>query len=520
MRLGDEEVTEEHIQDKLDQVFKGTDAARAGAVQSECHFALLVTRSRISLDSTMREKIKRVYESDSRWADIVTELRSDPQKNLVKRGVKDFRLSHDCLEIYDREGPEGVNRWRLVIPDIPEVKKQIMEEVHAVPYSGHVGYQKTLKKIQQNFYWPDHTLDIREFVTSCPVCQVEKSVHRQPAGLLQPLQLPDQKWADVSLDFIMGLPKSESGRDGILTVVDRATKMVHLIPVYQTITAAETARVYWDYVGKHHGIPRSIVSDRDPRFVSRFWQEFWRLLGSKLRMSTAHHPQTDGQTEAVNRVVEMTLRCTLHASQEPHQWEKYLSMAEFTINNTSSTATGYTPFFLNYGYHPCTPAELLRDINTTFHEGVNTFVSRMQKIFTKAHQYLRRAQDRQKRYADQRRREQVFHTGDQVLLSTENLQLKNAPVRKLKRRFIGPFFINQRIGPVAYELKLPSTWKIHPVFHTSLLRPFKTSQWTSSTEPTVGELEPEDDEPYDVERLLRWRWRGPSSRRQKEFLVL
>ena len=184
-------------------------------------------------------------------------------------------------------------------------------------------------------------------------------MHRQPAGLLQPLQLPDQKWADVSLDFIMGLPKSESGRDGILTVVDRATKMVHLIPVYQTITAAETAQVYWSYVGKLHGIPKSIVSDRDPRFVSRFWQEFWRLLGRKLRISTTHHPQMDGQIEAVNRVVEMTLRCTLHANQEPHHWEKYLSMAEFTINNTPSQATGYTPFYLNYGYHPCTPAELI-----------------------------------------------------------------------------------------------------------------------------------------------------------------
>ena len=170
LRLGDEEVTDEHIQDKLDQVFKGTDVERAGAIQSECHSLLLVTRSRISLDSSMREKIKSMYESDSRWVDIVTELRSDPQKNLVKRGVKDFRLSHDCLEIHDSEGPDGVNRWRLVIPDIPEVKKQIMEEVHSVPYSGHVGYQKTLKKIQQNFYWPDHTLDIREFVTSCPVC--------------------------------------------------------------------------------------------------------------------------------------------------------------------------------------------------------------------------------------------------------------------------------------------------------------------------------------------------------------
>ena len=124
----------------------------------------------------------------------------------------------------------------------------------------------------------------------------------------------------------MGLPKSEEGYDGILIVVDRATKMVHLAAVHQTIAAAETAHVYWNTVGKIHGIPHSVVSDRDPRFVSKFWQEMWRLLGTKLRMSSAHHPQTDGQTEAANRVVEMVLRCTLHSRNEPTHWARDLSL--------------------------------------------------------------------------------------------------------------------------------------------------------------------------------------------------
>ena len=135
----------------------------------------------------------------------------------------------------------------------------------------------------------------------CEVCQEEKSVHRLPAGLLEPLALPEQKWANVSMDFIMGLPKTDNGFDGFLIVVDRATKMVHLVPVQQTITAAEIALIYWQQVGKFHGIPRSIVSDRDPRFVSKFLQEIWRLLGTKLRMSSAYHPQTDGQTEAAKQ---------------------------------------------------------------------------------------------------------------------------------------------------------------------------------------------------------------------------
>ena len=173
-----------------------------------------------------------------------------------------------------------------------------------------------------------------------------------------------------ALDFVMGLPVSEKKNDGILTVVDRATKMVHLVPVQQTITAAETARVYWDNVGKIHGIPRSIVSDRDPRFVSKFWQEFWKILGSKLRMSSAHHPQTDGQTEAANRVVEQVLRCTIHGSQEVTHWERYLPMVEFVLNSSASPSTGYTPFYLNYGFEPTTPLDLIQDADQTKIEGV------------------------------------------------------------------------------------------------------------------------------------------------------
>ena len=132
-------------------------------------------------------------------------------------------------------------------------------------------------------------------------------------------------------------------------------KMVHLVPVKQTITASETAQVYWTNIGRLHGVPRSIVSDRDPRFVSKFWQGLWSLLGTKLRMSSAYHPQTDGQTEAMNRVVEMILRSIMHESRDYATWETILSIVEFVVNNSPAQSTGYIPFFLNFGYHPCTP---------------------------------------------------------------------------------------------------------------------------------------------------------------------
>ena len=197
------------------------------------------------------------------------ELQSDPQKKTIIQGKKRYRLSSKLLEFQDQE--EEHQTWRIVVPNDPAIKGRIMEELHSVPYAGHLGYQKTLKQIQKTFYWPDLTIEVRDYVLGCEVCQKEKSVSRVPAGLLEPLTLPEQKWADVSMDFVMGLPVSDEGHDGILKVVDRATEMVHLVPVKQTISISETAQIYWTNIGKLHGIPRSVVSDRDPRFVSRFW---------------------------------------------------------------------------------------------------------------------------------------------------------------------------------------------------------------------------------------------------------
>ena len=212
----------------------------------------------------------------------------------------------------------------------------------------------------------------------------------------------------------------------------------------------------------------------------------------------------------------------MHESRDYANWETILSIVEFVVNNSPAQSTGYTPFFLNFGYHPCTPIDILRESDETTIETVNQFTLRMQRAFSRAQFYLHKAQERQKVQADKRRREQVFHVGDQVLLSTNNLQWKQVLAHKLQKKFVGPFFVTRCIGPVAYELELPEAWKIHPVFHTSLLRPFKVTAWTQDQKSAVEDLELEEaDRSYEIEKLLRWRWIGPSGRRRKrEFLVL
>ena len=199
--------------------------------------------------------------------------------------------------------PEDVQYWRVVVPDDLDVKSLLVSELHAVPYSAHPGVQRTIGKVRRYFWWKGMTGDIREYVESCPTCQLEKTDHTLKKGNLQSLAIPEAKWQEVSVDFVTDLPAAAEGEDSIMTVVDRATKMVHLIPCKKTTTAGEAARLYWQHVVKLHGVPRAIHTDRGAQFVGRWWREIWTLLGTKLRFGTAYHPQSQGQVERMNAVV-------------------------------------------------------------------------------------------------------------------------------------------------------------------------------------------------------------------------
>ena len=249
----------------------------------------------------------------------------------------------------------------------------------------------------------------------------------------------------------------------ILTVIDKATRMVHLIPCRETVDAAKTAELYWHHVGKLHGIPRCIYSDRGPQFTSRFWRALWDSFGTSLRFSNAYHPQTQGMVERMNSVVSQTLRCLIHSLENERDWRKILPTVEMSINSLPNRSTGYSPFFLNYGFHPVAPVQLL-DTNTVNKvESINNFVDRIQQVWQKAKQNIQKAQIQQQKYYDARHKPESFEEGSYVLLSTQNLRMKGTP-SKLRRRFAGPFKILQRIGNQAYKLQLPDSWHIHNVF--------------------------------------------------------
>jgi len=236
------------------------------------------------------------------------------------------RLTHDPSSIPHHSLARDHLRYkgRIILAANSTHKITIFQELHAAPSAGHFGFLRTYKRISRLFYWKGMKRDIKQFVAECEVCQRQKGETVASPGYLQPLAIPTETWLDVSMDFIEGLPSSQ-GKTTILVVVDRLTKYAHFCPVAHPYTASTIAQLFVDNIVKLHGVPQSIVSDRDKIFTSHFWKELFRLQGTQLKMSTSYHPQTDGQTEVVNRCLENYLRC--FTGDKPKEWVKWLPWA-------------------------------------------------------------------------------------------------------------------------------------------------------------------------------------------------
>jgi hypothetical protein len=308
---------------------------------------------------------------------------------------------------------------------------------------------------------------IKTYIKNCDTCQRIKTETTKPAGLLQPLSIPYRPWHSISMDFIEDLPTSNR-QSVILVVVDRLTKYVHFIPLSHPYTAAKVASLFMQYVFKLHGLPSSIVSDRDTTFTSIFWQELFIKQGIELTMSSAYHPQTDGQTEVVNRSLEQYLRA--FASDKPQKWVDWLPLAEFWFNTNYHTSTHTSPFEALYGYPPPTLMEYIPDTNKV--EAVEDHLSQRQQAISLLKTNLAAAQERMKLQTDKHRQERVFQVGDWVYLRLQPFKQRSMHQKmgKLAPKFYGPYQVLQRIGVVAYKLDLPTDARIHPVFHVSCLK--------------------------------------------------
>ncbi|KAI7936611.1 hypothetical protein MJO28_015510 [Puccinia striiformis f. sp. tritici] len=348
-------------------------------------------------------------------------------------------------------------RHRVFAP--VQCREQIIKSYHEGPIVGHPGIARTLSLILRTFDWPLIRKDVIAFVSSCDSCQRVKVARQAPIGTLQPLPIPSRPWDVIGMDFITKLPKSK-GNDSILVVIDHLSKASHFIPCKEAMTSAELAKLFRREIFRLHGLPDRIISDRGSTFTSKFWLAFMKTLNIKAATSTAYHPQTDGQTERMNQVLEDYLRHFVNYHQT--DWADKLDMAEFSLNNMHSSSSGTS--------------------------SADKVVQDLQEIQEKAKLSIIAAKEKQAYYYDQHRRPTpIYQPGDLVMLTRKFIQTRR-PNSKLDYRHLGPFAVIKMVGERAVHLDITEHYPLlHPVFNVALLIPYKdpSSNAHRTSDPNV-----------------------------------
>jgi hypothetical protein len=291
---------------------------------------------------------------------IEMEVGSNLLQEIRKGQEEDEKIQEIKRNIKEEKSPgfsedEGVlwYKGRICVPNIKGLKDKILHEAHESAFSIHPGGNKMYHDLKATYWWYGMKRDAAEYVTLCNTCQRVKAEHQRSAGLLQPLQVPKWKWEEIAMDFIMGLPRAQSGYDSIWVIVDRLAKVAHFIPVKTTYSGLQLAELYMSRIVCLHGVPKKIVSDRGTQFTSWIWQRLHETLDTQLRFSSSYHLQTNGQTKRVNQTLEDMLRA--FALQYGRSWDKSLPYADFSYNNSYQESLKMAPFEILYGRRCRTP---------------------------------------------------------------------------------------------------------------------------------------------------------------------
>uniref|UniRef100_A0A2N9HNF0 RNA-directed DNA polymerase n=1 Tax=Fagus sylvatica TaxID=28930 RepID=A0A2N9HNF0_FAGSY len=411
--------------------------------------------SMMSTNVTGFDRLRDEYESCPDFGKLHATLSSAP---------------HPTIEDYTIQDGYLFKANKLCIPRT-SVRDFLVWELHAGGLAGHFGRDKTIEEVERQFYWPGLKRDVAKIIGHCRQCQLAKH-RKQNVGLYTPLPVPDRPWQDVSMDFVLGLPRTLKKHDSIFVVVDRFSKMAHFIPCSKTSDASKIAQLYFDEIVKLYGLPKTIVSDRDVKFMSYFWKTLWHLVGTKLKFSAAYHPQTDGQTEVVNRSLGNLLRCLV--GDHARTWDSILPIAQFAYNNSVNRTIGMSPFEVVHGYKARKPLDLLpMSPHVRMSESAEAFARHVHDLHKDISNRIHSSNTRYKVQADSRRRHLEFAVGDYVMIRIRPERFPSGTVKKLQARSAGPFKVLKRIGSNAYVIELPSDYGISSTFNIEDLVAYK-----------------------------------------------
>jgi hypothetical protein len=466
------------------------------------------------VDSAAHEANLKPLKMESQ--DLLSEIREGYRHDTIYNKIIDnvshhasFTEQDGILYCKNRAG-ERVMCIPRVVMNKRRITEMVIDQAHTT--LGHFGTQKTGEYIRKYFWWPTLGKDVEAFCKTCVQCTVTKPRTTLNMGLLHSMPIPSQPWESISMDFIGPFPKSRDGHDYLWVIMCRLTSLVHLVPVTVTITATELAWKYIYNIVRLHGVPMSIVSDHDAKFTSAFWRESHRLMGTKLLMSTAFHPQTDGATERQMRSIGQIMRTMVNPDQR--NWVECVPLTEYAINSSINASTGFAPFELTYGYIP----RIFTGIQPKREDppGVRSFAQNALRSMAIAHDAIIASRVIQTHQANKTRKADAdLPVGALVFVSTENLALPKGRARKLMPKYIGPYpIIKSHPESSSYTVNLPdelASKALHATFHVSKLRPHEPNDEVlfpnRDTKFFYDFGAPHEDE-WLVDAITSHRWNG------------
>ena len=393
---------------------------------------------------------------------------SAADRSLYKKYIKRMKFSSKAQERYKFDNNILYYDSRVCVPS--KERFTLLQLYHdSFLQGGHFGETATINKLVPHYYWPSMSKEIKSFVQGCLQCQLMKRYRPKTNGQLRPLDVPSGRWIDISIDFVTGIPTSRQGNDMVMVVVDRFSKRAHFIAMKKNFGSTGVVRALFRYVFCYHGFPHTIVSDRDIRFASGYYKELTERLHIKLLKSTTNHPQTDGQTESVNKTLNRLLRTFCH--NDHAVWDLFLPHLEFVYNSTPQSAVGAAPFEVDIGFIPNEPLMDTGNESSARNDTAVELTKKLQAITLRTRDYLQDRQEMMETQENPYRNSITFKAGEYVLLDRE-VYFRGGRYLKVQPIFLGPFQIVKVFGNNTVELDLPSSFKRNRVINIKNIKRF------------------------------------------------